>query len=98
MLVPSARTSARVDGGGAEGLPHDRLTDVGCDEERDTGAQTVALLEQLVQQQDDQTGDKELKEKTDGRFVLRRINQPFKQPSTTKHFDSHNQCVSVWIF
>ena len=30
------RTSAGVDGGGAEGLPDNRLTDVGCDEEGDS--------------------------------------------------------------
>jgi len=63
-----SRTSARVDGGGAEGLPDDRLADVGCDEERDTGAQTVALLEQLIQQQDNQTCDKELKKRTPGLY------------------------------
>lgn len=48
-------TSASVDSGGAEGLPDDCLTDVGGNEERDTRAQPVALLEQLIQQQDNQT-------------------------------------------
>lgn len=61
-------TSASVDGGGAEGLPDDCLTDVGRNEKRDTRAQTVALLEQLVQQQDNQTCNKELKKP--GRFQV----------------------------
>lgn len=56
-------TSAGVDGGGAEGFPDNGLTDVGGDEERDTRAQTVALLEQLVQQQDNQTCNEELEKK-----------------------------------
>lgn len=61
----SCHTSASVDSGGAEGLPHDRLTDVGCDEERDTRAQTIALLQQLIQQQDDQTRNEELKKQAE---------------------------------
>ncbi len=51
FLVP---TSAGVDGGGREGLPDDGLADVGGDEQGDAGAQAVALLQQLVQQQHDQ--------------------------------------------
>ncbi|KAI3482411.1 hypothetical protein L1887_54967 [Cichorium endivia] len=52
--------TAGVDGGGREGLPDDGLADVGGDEERDTGAETVALLEELVEKDDDETGDNEL--------------------------------------
>jgi hypothetical protein len=52
--------AACVDGGGAEGLPHDCLADVGGDEERDARAQAVALLQQLVQQEDDEPGHEEL--------------------------------------
>jgi hypothetical protein len=51
ILVP---TSAGVDSGGREGLPDDGLADVGGNEQGDAGAQTVALLQQLVQQQHDQ--------------------------------------------
>lgn len=65
-LVPSTHTSASVDGGGAEGLPDDCLADVGGNEERDSRAQTIALLEQLIQQQDNQTCNKELKKKHTG--------------------------------
>lgn len=53
-------TSASVDSGGAKCLPDDCLTDVGGNEERDTRAQTIALLEQLIQQQDNQTCNKQL--------------------------------------
>lgn len=60
------RTSAGVDSGGAEGLPHDCLADVGCNEERDTGAQTVALLEQLIQEQYNQTCNKQLQKQAAG--------------------------------
>ena len=42
------RAEARVDGGGAEGLPHDRLADVGGNEEGDARAKPVALLQELV--------------------------------------------------
>lgn len=56
------RTSASVDGGGAEGLPDDCLTDVSSNEKRNTRAQTIALLQQLIQQQDNQTCNEELRE------------------------------------
>lgn len=61
VFILSIHTSAGVDSGGAEGLPHNCLADVGCNEERDTRAQAVSLLEQLVQQQDNQTCNKQLK-------------------------------------
>jgi hypothetical protein len=57
-LELSATTS--VDGSGAEGLPDDGLANVGSDEQGDTRAQTVALLEQLVEEQDNDTGNDEL--------------------------------------
>lgn len=53
-------TSAGVDGGGAERLPHDSLTDVRGDEQGDPGAQAVPLLQQLVQKQNNQASHKEL--------------------------------------
>lgn len=58
------QTSSCVDCGWAERLPHDCLTDVCGNEERNTRAQTVTLLKQLIQQQHDQTGHKQL-QKTD---------------------------------
>lgn len=54
------RTSASVDGGRRESLPDNRLADVGSDEERNTTAETVALLEKLVEKNDDQSGGEEL--------------------------------------
>ena len=41
--------SARVDGGGAERLPDNRLTDVGGDEERDTRTKTVTFLKEFIE-------------------------------------------------
>mmetsp|Transcript_81 Transcript_81/g.192 ORF Transcript_81/g.192 Transcript_81/m.192 type:complete len:411 (-) Transcript_81:116-1348(-) len=54
------RAAARVDGGGAEGLPHDVLADVGGDEETDARAQAVPLLQQLVQREHDESGAEQL--------------------------------------
>lgn len=55
-------TTASVDGGGRESLPHDGLADVGGDEQRDTAAQTVALLEELVEEDNNHTGNNELED------------------------------------
>ncbi len=52
--------SAVVDGGGAKRLPDDGLANVGGDEERDSRAQSVAVLQQLVQQQHNHTRKEEL--------------------------------------
>ena len=52
--------TASVDGRGGEGLPDDRLANVGSDEQRDTAAETVALLEELVEQNNNQTSNNEL--------------------------------------
>ena len=54
--------SAGVDGGGAEGLPDDGLADVRGDEQGNAAAKAVTLLEQLVQQQHNETGHKQLKQ------------------------------------
>uniref|UniRef100_A0A182F0P3 Uncharacterized protein n=1 Tax=Anopheles albimanus TaxID=7167 RepID=A0A182F0P3_ANOAL len=53
-------TTSRVYRGRRERLPHDRLTDVGRNEEGNTGTETVALLQQLVEQQHDQTSHEQL--------------------------------------
>lgn len=50
-------STAGVDGGGRESLPDDRLADVGSDEERDTGTNAVPLLEELVEEDDNESGD-----------------------------------------
>ncbi|CAG1994388.1 unnamed protein product [Fusarium graminearum] len=54
--------TASVDSGGRESLPHDGLADVGGNEQRDTAAQTVALLEQLVEEDNDHTGNNQLED------------------------------------
>lgn len=66
----------RVDRGGREALPDDGLTDISGDEEGDSGAETVALLQELVEQQDDETGDEQLDDdqKTDAGADVRRFS------------------------
>ena len=60
-------SSACVDGGGGEGFPDNGFADVGGDEERYAGAETIALLEQLVKQDDHQASKDQLndQEETD---------------------------------
>lgn len=49
-----------LDGVGREGLPNDVLTDVGGNEEGDRRAHAVALLEELVQAEHNDSGNAEL--------------------------------------
>jgi hypothetical protein len=49
-----------VDCSWREGLPDDRFANVGGDEEGDSGAETVAFREELVEKKDDHSGDEEL--------------------------------------
>ena len=56
-------STASVDGGGGEGLPNDRLADVGSNEEVDSRAESVALLEELVEEDDNESSDDELDDK-----------------------------------
>ena len=56
-----------VDSGGREGSPDDRFADVGGDEQADARANTVALLQEFVQQENDDTSGRQLNdEKTTG--------------------------------
>lgn len=41
-----------IDCGWGESAPDDRFTDAGCDEERDTAAEAIAFLQELVQEDD----------------------------------------------
>ena len=50
------------DGVGREGLPDDVLADVGRDEQRDPGPEAVALLQQLVEADDDDARAEELED------------------------------------
>lgn len=54
------RATTGVNGGGGESLPDDGLADVGGNEEGDTTAETVAFLEELIQQNDNQTSNNQL--------------------------------------
>lgn len=52
--------TAGVDGRGREGLPDNRLANVGRNEKGDAASETVALLEQLIKKNDNETGDNKL--------------------------------------
>lgn len=54
--------TASVDAGRGEGLPHDGLANVGRDEERDTAAEAVTLLQKLIEENDDHTSNEELED------------------------------------
>lgn len=54
--------ATRVDRGGRECLPDDRFADVGRDEEVDPAPESVALLEELVEEDDDEGRDDELED------------------------------------
>lgn len=58
-------TTASVDGRGGESLPDDRLADVGRDEQRDTATKTIALLEELIKQNDNQASNDQLNNQED---------------------------------
>lgn len=54
------RATTSVDSGRGESAPDNGLANVGRDEERDTAAKTVALLEELVKEDDNQGGSEKL--------------------------------------
>ena len=51
-----------VDGSWTEGLPDNSLTDIGSNEERNTRPQTVAFLQQLIEQQNHESSTQQLQE------------------------------------
>lgn len=53
-------TSSCVHRGGAERLPHNSLTDIGSNEERDARTETVSFLQELIQEQNYQSSYKKL--------------------------------------
>ena len=69
------RPSARVDRRRTERFPDDRLADVRGDEQRDARAESVAFLQQFVEEKDDQTGDEQLDDdqKTNAGADVRRV-------------------------
>lgn len=52
--------TASVNGRGGECLPDNGLANVGGNEQRDTAAETVALLEELIEQNDNETSNNQL--------------------------------------
>lgn len=58
-------TTAVPEGLEGEEPPHDLLADVGGDEERDTAADTVAVLEEFIEKDDNNSGNHELEEDAD---------------------------------
>lgn len=54
--------TAGVDAGRGEGFPHDRLADVGRDEQRNTTTETVSLLQKLVKENDNHASNEELED------------------------------------
>lgn len=68
-------TTTSVDRRRTERFPDDRLADVCRNEERDTRAQAVTLLEELVREEDDQTRDEQLddNEQADSFAYLARV-------------------------
>ena len=60
------RPAPRVDDRRGEGLPEDRLADVGRDEEGDGRADAVALVEHLVEQEDHEARRAELEDDKHG--------------------------------
>jgi hypothetical protein len=59
-------TTASVESGGGECLPHDALTDISGNEEGDTRTKPVTLLEELVEDEDNDTSAEELQDNQDG--------------------------------
>ena len=78
-------TTAGVDSRGGESLPDDRLADVGCNEQRDTAAKTVALLEELVQENNNKTSHNQLndQENTDTGAKVARLTVETSQDVDT---------------
>lgn len=55
--------AAGVDGGRGKGLPDNRFTDVGSDEEGDTGTKAITLLKELIKEDHNERGGDELDDK-----------------------------------
>lgn len=55
-------TTAGVDRGRGECLPHDGLADVGSNEEGNTASETIALLQELIEQDNNHTSHDKLED------------------------------------
>jgi hypothetical protein len=54
------RATTGIDGSGAESLPDNRLANVCSNEKTDTASETVALLEEFVEKDDNDAGNDKL--------------------------------------
>ena len=59
------QTFSSVVGCWAECLPNNRLADIRGNEQRDAGAKAIALLQQLIQQNDNDSGQEKLQDQDD---------------------------------
>ena len=55
-----------LDSDRGEGLPDDSLADVGSNEQRDTGAESVALVKEFIKQKDNDASNSELDDDENG--------------------------------
>ena len=67
--------SASVDCSWRESFPDDRFANIGCNEEGDAGAETIALLQKLIEQNHHKPGNDQLddQEQTDASSEVRRL-------------------------
>ena len=84
--------SRTCDGVRGEGLPDDALADVGRDEEGDARAEAVALLEQLIETDDDDARKEELHQ-TYFSFVWGKVDRNDQSPVLWKRSNPlrHNE-------
>lgn len=58
-------STASVDSSGREGLPDNRLANVSGDEERDTASKAITLLQELIKENDHESGNNKLNDEQD---------------------------------
>jgi len=95
--------TASVDSVGREALPENRLANVGRDEERDTRAKTVALGEELVEEDDNERGGNKLENEEKADTSTERRRRPVEtsknvNSSLSKSDDEGKDCGSATSF
>lgn len=95
------RTPAGIDGRGGKRFPDDRFADVGSDEKGDAASQPVSLLQQLVEQNDNQTGNHQLNDQQDTdtsteiRGLTVETSEDINHSLTERHDDSEEFLSSL---
>lgn len=77
-------STASVDGGWGESLPHNRLANVGSDEEGDTTSETISLLEEFIKENDNHASNNQLKDEKEDNTSAKVGRQAVK---TSEHVD-----------